>query len=122
MVTNADITVFNKSVANDGNRWIRRPVRDVFWQENKKMSVGSDGFVSADITTVFIPFSSAPDLVVRKGDIIARNVIIFEIDESEKLSNLKALRHKYNDVMTVMSVSKRDYGTVEMRHWEVVIQ
>ena len=122
MVTNADITVFNKSVANDGNRWIRRPVRDVFWQENKKMSVGSDGFVSADITTVFIPFSSAPDLVVRKGDIIARNVIIFEIDESEKLSNLKALRHKYNDVMTVMSVSKRDYGTLEMRHWEVVLQ
>lgn len=122
MVTNADITVFNKSVANDGNRWIRRPVRDVFWQETKKMSVGSDGFVSADITTVFIPFSSAPDLVVRKGDIIARNVIIFEIDESEKLSNLKALRHKYNDVMTVMSVSKRDYGTPEMRHWEVVLQ
>lgn len=122
MMANADITVYNKTTTKEGNIWSRTPVWGVSWQEDRKVAVGNNGLVTADETLVFIPFKSAPDLVVRKGDIIVRNVVIFDIDETKKESNVKALKHKYADVLTVMSAKKNDFGSPDMQHWEVVLQ
>lgn len=122
MMTNAAITVYNKTITKEGSIWTRTPVWGVNWQENRKVAVGNNGFVTADETTVFIPFEASPDLTVRKGDIIVHNVVSFEIDEMKRESNIKALKHKYADVLTVISVKKRDFGSPDMQHWEVTLQ
>lgn len=122
MLTNADITVYNKFTDKDGNKWERHTVYDVSWQEDKCAVVGTNGKDTADKIKVYIPFTSKPDLIVRKGDIIVRNVVIFDINEADKESNLRVLRHKYNDVKTVMAVAKRDYGSPDMQHWEVTLE
>lgn len=122
MLKNADITVYNKTSGKDGNTWKRIPVYGVNWQETKKMVVGDNGLVTADAVTVFIPFEAEPNLTVRKGDIVAKNIVDFEIDESDRESNVKAFRHKYADVLTAISVEKCDYGSFPMQHWEVILQ
>lgn len=122
MVTNADITLYNKTIAKNGNTWTRTVVKGVSWQETRRVKVGDNGRVTADSTVVFIPFSATPKCVIRKGDIMVRGVIDFELDESDMAKNVKTLRHSYSEAMTVISVAKRDYGSPDMQHWEVVLQ
>lgn len=121
MITNADITIYIKSTNKDGNTWQKNHIYDVSWQETRKVAVGNNGLITADSVTVFIPFKSAKGLVIKKGDVICRGIIDFEIDETNKEKNVKALRQKYNEAMTAISVSKRDYGSPNMQHWEVIL-
>lgn len=134
MITNADMTLYNQIPGPDGPTWQRTQIKGVFWEDGKKVNVGETGLVSADLTVVFIPFSNTAGYLkpvefrrakdrtehftLDNGDIVVRGLTDFELT-SEKGANEKALRQQYDDVMTIVSVEKNDFGSPEMQHWEV---
>lgn len=71
MITNADCTVYRRIRGNssDGDSWEREYIPEVWWFENTKSSITSNGLKSADVLTVRIPDTSVQ---VKKGDYIVK--------------------------------------------------
>lgn len=134
MNTNADITLYNKTTGPDGPSWKRTQIEGVFWEDEKKVSVGDTGLVSADLSVIFIPFESTEGYLkpnafrqienkgrhftLDNGDILVRGLIDFELT-GERGQDEKTLRKQYDDVMTIVSVNTNDFGSLHMQHWEV---
>ena len=62
MITNADITVFNKWYNEDTrlDEWHSTQISGVSWYGGQAVTVGEKGLVSANTYAVRIPISSAP--------------------------------------------------------------
>ncbi len=75
------------------------------WQETESFEVKEYGVGNADIAIIFIPGISAD---VQKEDYIFKGEITGEIDVSKAL--------------TVMSVTRCDYGSADMQHTELRIR
>lgn len=89
MLTNADITIYNKVVVNGANTWLRTQIKGVSWYNNLGMALQSGAVVSSDIFAVRIPntsgyvsakeYASLTDRTgkwtVQKDDIVCRGLI-----------------------------------------------
>ncbi|MCI1966866.1 MAG: hypothetical protein LKJ17_12160 [Oscillospiraceae bacterium] len=98
MLTNADITVFNKHYNEETrlDEWRKTQISGVNWYGKQAVSVGDNGLMSADQYIVRIPVSSAPDdktfvtpekyaaadraalpnlWTLQNGDIVARGMV-----------------------------------------------
>lgn len=62
MITNADITIFNKwyNANTRLDEWHRTQISGVSWYGGQTVTVGDKGLMTADTYTVRIPLSSAP--------------------------------------------------------------
>ncbi len=100
MLTNAVCTV----VRADGGEYKIIGNYPCMWQETEGYKVKKYGAENADKAAIFIPNLSAD---VKKEDFIFRG----EIEEI----NL-------NEALTVMSVTRRDYGSEDMRHIELGVR
>lgn len=117
--TNANITVYTKSTSSSGNTWTRTVVKDVMWQETRKVGSGNAGLVTQDEVKIFIPFSST-SITIKKEDIVVLGEINFVLDETNTAKNVKTLKATYPDVHTIKSVSKNNFGSDDTRHWKVI--
>ncbi|WP_099205877.1 DUF6751 family protein [Scatolibacter rhodanostii] len=62
MITNADITIYNKYYDRTTRKdiWLKTHIHGVSWYGGQKVTVADKGLLSADSYTVRIPLESAP--------------------------------------------------------------
>ena len=68
MVTNADITLYNKVYDRDTgtNRYYRTVLKGVNWQDTTAVQPTDKGIVSADVAEIYIPFTAETEKQFRK--------------------------------------------------------
>ncbi len=117
MRTNADLTLYSKSVdpATRSEVWMRKLVIGVFWEERKAANVIKSGLLEADSVSVYIPMARGP-LAIKAGDVLVKGLVADEISAAFTITQLKA---KYPHVVTVRSVDEMSSGSMALRHWEV---
>lgn len=98
MITNADVTIYNKRVDKKTRQtvYVRTILRDVHWYTDQKVSVGEKGLNSADVIKIRVPTEERQEIFVEpaeyarledtagywtaaNGDLIAKGVIEDEI-------------------------------------------
>lgn len=115
-------------------------LRGVFLEAAKGVNVRESGLVSADAANLYIPFdvdavdgiTGAPKTYLRPQEFVAasdRNnnwtlsldgkggLTYFVLGEFVTDSSTKLLMH--DDCYTVTKVDAKDFGSPDMRHWEV---
>jgi hypothetical protein len=128
MLTNSDITIYNKYRVASVDTYQRTTVVDVAWEQRHARSKQD----SDDLATVFIPMLSARNYLKPKewqalsnksgrwtlqvGDVIVKGLVDDELTAIFTLTNLK---NAYDDVLVVSSVDTRDYGSPSMQHFQV---
>lgn len=139
MISNSDITFYNTYYdnASESTKAIKTHIRGVNWQGEQKVIISDKGLVSADVVTVFIPFTAECEnkkyvkpkefiksedksniFTYNTGDKIVRGIVDFEVDGT-KGHTIKDLESTYDDVVNVISVITEDNGSSFMHHWEV---
>ena len=118
MMTNTKMSIYNKYK----NTYKKHVIENVFWDDTKSVIVGT-GFEKANSEDVFIPknkndmsdYVSPKDYegngwTLNKGDYIIKG----EIDKDE-VSGIRELK----DAFTIVSVDDKDFGSVNMHHFEI---
>ncbi|WP_461197381.1 DUF6751 family protein [Clostridioides difficile] len=136
-----NITLYNKyyDKSSDKTLYKRTYLFEVDYQEAKNITVADKGLLSADSVKVVVPFSvnargkkyidpfkyyeleenkKEKFYTFKVGDIIVKEVVDFEIT-SVKPYTLKELQNKFDDVSTIKSVIKCDFGSMKMKHFEL---
>lgn len=127
MITNANITVYNRSYDSETRMdlYRRTIIRGVWWHVDNKVSVTTDGLRSADVFKVRIPkaadsggavyvppneYTGAPDTwTLQADDYIARGALDQEIERPADL-------HKeHSQVFRITSWSDNRFGG--LKHW-----
>nr|WP_308743206.1 DUF6751 family protein [uncultured Anaerocolumna sp.] len=118
MYTNADITVYTLS---DGYK--THHIEGVFWDESKQSNVIKSGLSTIDSITIYVPFENIPSEIkfTTGKDYIVKGLINDTIDNSspQKYSETFAALKKKHDVFTLSVCDKKDYGSEDMRHYEL---
>lgn len=124
---NDTITVYNKYLASNVERWKRTVLSGVYWNAVNGAVLRKTGAASADSVVVIVPrslqgyvkpkaWNALPDKsgawTVQAGDMIVKGRIATEITRSaaKELSG-------YDDVLTVTTVDDKDFG--RLAHLEV---
>jgi hypothetical protein len=115
MRTNADMTLYSKSIVAGAEVYTRSQIRQVFWENRKAANVIQSGLLQADSVAVYIPFSRG-SITFKVGDVLVKGLVDDEISPSFTITALKA---KYADVVTVKSVDTKDFGSASMQHWQI---
>ena len=139
MVTNADITLYNKNSDRDAgiNRYYRTVLKGVNWQDTTAVQPADKGIVSADVAEIYIPFAVETEKQFRKpknfvqdaekpglftieaGDLVVRGVVEEDLTSAKDEERLKS---GYDDVRTIAVVETNDNGSPEMQHWKVTAE
>ena len=96
MITNSDCTIYNRIRSDDGDTWKRTYIPEVWWFEDTKSSITTEGLKSGDVLTVRIPDISVQ---IRKDDIIIKGNCKTEIKSVKDLDGCeyyKVSSTKYN--------------------------
>lgn len=139
MVTNADITLYNKVYDRDTgtNRYYRTVLKGVNWQDTTAVQPTDKGIVSADVAEIYIPFAVETEKQFRKpknfvkgpekagcftieaGDLVVRGIVETELENAKDEEQLK---NAYDDVRTIAVVETNDNGSPKMQHWKVTAE
>lgn len=128
MLTNSNITIFNRYRVTNVDTWQQVQISDVAWEQTHARSQ----FDSADLATVFIPMERGTNYLkprvwqaltsktgkwtLQVGDVIVKGLVSFSLSDALPLGALKAA---YDDVLVITSVDTRDFGIASMQHWQV---
>lgn len=124
MLTNTDMTIFNKYIENRETKYKKSYIYGVHWEDNQGANILQSGLVSADTSIIYIPFSSIPNyqrpkefdgtgITLQTEDIVVKGII------EEEFTTVANLEKKHDFVRTITTVDTRDYGSPNMQHWEV---
>lgn len=129
MTTNTNMSVYNKYTDEEKNVIFKKHLIDnVFWDDSKGININT-GYEKADDVNVFIPKSQNnmngyvepkkykglnSTWTLENGDFIVKG----NISENEVLS-LKELAQKYDNVFTISLVDDKDFGSINMQHFEI---
>ena len=133
MKTNAQATIYNKTIIDHAEVYQRTVLVTVYWENRRAVNkLASGGDIKADKALVMIPYTMSDGFLspsywkslvdktgkwtLQNGDIIVRGVVADEITSEFTASDLK---RKYDDVLTINSVDSMDAGSERVRHWEV---
>jgi len=108
MYTNTSITIYHL----ENNMYSRVNIENVFWEDSKRYNTNKSGLTNADRVVVYIPFSST-NYEPKKGDIIINGVV------KDEIQSIQDLEKKYAQVHVINIVDRRDFGSLDMRHWEI---
>lgn len=86
MITNSDCTIYNRTRGPDGDTWKIRYIPAVWWYEETKSSITTEGIKSGNVLTARIPDISVK---IKKDDIIVKGKINMEIDTVKDLVNVE---------------------------------
>lgn len=132
MITNSDITIYNKyfDKATRMDKWKRTVLSGVFWEEKLATNRLQSGVEHSDAIMVVVPLNvdttetylppmefkkqenNIGYFTFQKGDRIVRGNIDFELENSTNLD-------KEYEAFTITSIDTKDFGSSFMRHWEV---
>jgi hypothetical protein len=116
MRSNSDLTLYQRSVVAGAEAWTRVQVLGVHWEDSDGAKVLPNGTIRDDKATVYVPYARRPVTEFTEGDVIVRGLVADAITTGFTISDLK---RKYRDVLTVRRVTRRDFGSLAMRHWEI---
>lgn len=139
MVTNADITLYNKVYDRDAgaNRYYRTVLKGVNWQDTTAIQAAEKGIVSADVAEIYIPFEVETEKQFRKpknfvqetekaglftveaGDLVVRGIVENELASAK---DEEWLKNAYDDVRTIAVVETNDNGSPDLQHWKVTAE
>lgn len=129
MTTNTSMSVFNKYTDENKNVIFKKHLIDnVFWDDSKGINRNL-GYENADDVNVFIP-KNQNDMsgyvepkkykglnntwTLENGDFIVKG----NVEESSVVS-IKELLKKYDNVFTISLVDDKDFGSANMKHFEI---
>ncbi len=116
MYTNADITLYSYV----DNKYIRKVIKGVFWNEVKESNTLKSGLNTADSVKIFVPFANMPDIKITTGkDIIVKSIIEHEVDNTSQATqsaSLNQLKRDYQFV-TISSCDAKLFGSKHMQHY-----
>lgn len=129
MYTNTNITLYNRYLDKIErlDAYKRTIIKNVFWDEKKAVNRLQSGLIDADHILALIPFESLVmgDYVAPKefkgeegtftfqtGDRIVKGEVTLDITKPTDLD-------KQYDAFTITSVDKKDFGSKNMRHFEL---
>lgn len=117
MITNADMTIYHKSIDPETrlDSYERFPIYGVLWEERKAANVLKSGLESADAVTIYVSLANLSDAPVSHGDVVVRGICDKEITPGYPIQSLK----KDNVGAVVTSVDKKDFGSAKMHHYEI---
>ena len=142
MMTNADITVYNRQFdkVQDKYIYLRTYLTGVNWQDSKGIRIAESGVVSDDRTRIFIPLDvDAEDKQYKKPktykrmddkslfytldneDIVVKGIIDFDLTGNPG-ENVSSLQAKYDDVMVITKVIDNRYGSRTIQHFELEVK
>lgn len=116
MQTNTDLTLYNKSVENNVEKWTRSVIENVHWENRKAANVIRSGILQADSVAVFIPTYNREIPTIKIGDVIVEGIVTKTIGPSYRISQLK---EDYSNVVTVRSVDNYNFGSPSMHHLRI---
>lgn len=139
MITNADLTIYNKVYDRDAgiNRYYRTVLKGVNWQDTTAVQPADKGIVSADVAEIYIPFAVETEKQFRKpknfvqdaekpslftveaGDLVVRGIVEEDLTSAKDEERLKSA---YDDVRTIAVVETNDNGSPGMQHWKVTAE
>lgn len=122
MVTNADITIYNRKLDPETRTyvWLRTIISSVWWHTEQKVQITDNGLQSADIHKIRIPKKTFPDgylppeeyaripliwaekhWTVENGDLFVKGIVTDGITKESDLQNKgyqigKVLSHSEN--------------------------
>lgn len=124
MLTNCDITIFNKYVENKETKYKKSYIEKVHWEDRKGANIISSGLMSADQTTVYIPYSSCQNYISPKNFKINKNGFTLEPEDIivrgkilEDFTTIKNLEKKHDYVRVITTVDNYNFGN--LKHFEV---
>lgn len=116
MLTNADCTVYNKTITAGAESWSSRQVTAVLWQNEHAARVTPFGTLAADSVTVYIA-TSHDNGTINEGDILVKGKVSDVVGPSFTPTQLLA---KYPaESFTVRSVDRIDFGSKARYHRKV---
>lgn len=115
MKTNTTLTRYKKSIVSGSESWTRILIGAAFWMKKTRAAVTQAGLIRANTVVVYIPFSEA-DEGPAIGDLLVKGTIEIEIEGNMSAGDFVKL---YPDSFVVKSVDPREFGSYQMRHWEV---
>ncbi len=142
MMTNTDITVYNRQFdkAQDKYIYLRTYLKGVNWQDSKGIRIAESGVVSDDRTRIFIPLDvDAEDKQYKKPktykrmddkslfytldneDIVVKGIIDFDLTGNPG-ENVSSLQAKYDDVMVITKVRDNRRGSRTIQHFELEVK
>ena len=134
MITNADLTIYNKyyNPTTKVEVYQRTQIVGVVWENRKAANVIKSGLISADQAAIYIPMARGANYLqpiawqalvskvgkwtLQIGDFVVKGIVTDTVDGSFTISDLKA---KYNNVLSIKSVDTMDRGNARMKHWQV---
>ena len=147
MYTNGNATLYNyyRDKTNNKDIYTKTFLRGIFWDDTKQANVLKSGLATIESVSVYIPFNvdagnkeflppkeyaklGVSDLdkyytfTTNSKDLIVEGIVDYNIDNTSSQTTsagLQYLKSNYDKVMTVSVVDEKNYGTDEMRHWEI---
>ena len=116
MYTNADITLYSYV----DNKYIRKVIKDVFWNEVKESNTLKSGLNTADSVKIFVPLENMPVAKITTGkDIIVKGAIELEVDNTSQATQSASLNQLKKDYqfVTVSSCDAKLFGSKHMQHY-----
>lgn len=142
MLTNADITLFNRYYDNDSDeyKYARTFLRGVNWQDSQAINISqSAGVKSTNHTRVFIPLKvdseektylkpktfkrsdKVTNYTLDNADIVVKGIVDFDMNDAHS-GGFKALLRDFDDVMKITKVADNRYGSKLVQHFELEVE
>lgn len=128
MIGNTDITIYNRyyDKENRADKWQRTVLRNVFFDETRGANRVAGGLVTDDKVLIMIPFNASLNKAFLDGDVF-RNLEqvsdYYTLREGDKIVKGVCGADDVDDiegyVYVISSVDMHDFGSKNMRHWEV---
>lgn len=142
MLTNADITLFNRyyDADSDEYKYARTFLRGVNWQDSQAIDISqSAGVKSTNHTRVFIPLKvdseektylkpktfkrsdKVTNYTLDNADIVVKGIVDFDMNDAQS-GGFKALLRDFDDVMKITKVADNRYGSKLVQHFELEVE
>ena len=123
MFTNSDITLYLCTKEGKLEKFTRRVVKNVYWEDVDNATFLKTGQRGSCTALVILPFSSVGKAInLTKGkDLIVKGVIDFEFDNTSQATiaeGIAKLKTNYK-ALTLVSVDERLYGSKSVQHYEL---
>lgn len=123
MYTNADCTLYLYSKEGKAEKYTRTPVQGVYWEDVRQSTFIKTGQRDSQTALVVIPMDSLdkPIQFTNGKDLIVKGIVLDEVDctDPAALSNSLAALKASHDLLTVLSVDERLYGSESVQHYEL---
>lgn len=123
MYTNADVTLYLYSKDGKVEKYTRRPVEGVYWEDVKQSTFLKTGQRDARSVLLVIPLNSldVPIEFTQGKDLVVKGIVEDEIycSSQEAMSKSLAALKSVHGFLTVTMVDERLYGSESARHYEI---